>query len=150
MSETKKKKSFREIILSWGAKLLLALLILSFGVWGIGDYVTPQHSATAVATIGEIEISSHEFQSEVRQQFARLQGIFGGNFTTEQAKALGIGDSVLQSLIQQRLFAEGAKSMGLLVSNDLVSREIHDDSRFKLPGGDFNRLAFNETIQRAG
>ena len=150
MSESKKKKSFREIILSWGAKLLLALLILSFGVWGIGDYVAPQHSATAVATIGEIEISSHEFQSEVRQQFARLQGVFGGNFTTEQAKALGIGDSVLQSLIQQRLFAEGAKSMGLLVSNDLVSREIRDDVRFKSPAGDFNHLAFNETIQRAG
>ncbi len=150
MSETKKQKTFRETILSWGAKLLLALLILSFGVWGIGDYVAPQHNQSAVATIGEVEISSHEFQGELRQQIARLQGIFGGNFTNEQAKAMGIGNNVLQSLIQQRLFSEGAKSMGLLVSDDLVSREIRDDTRFRSPGGDFDRLAFNESIQRAG
>jgi peptidyl-prolyl cis-trans isomerase D len=150
MSETKKKKSFRETILSWGAKILLSLLVLSFGVWGIGDYVAPQQSQTAVATIGDVEISSYEFQGELRQQVARLQGIFGGNFTNEQAKAMGIGNNVLQTLIQQRLFTEGAKSMGLLVSNDLVSREIRDDARFKSPGGDFNRLTFSETIQRAG
>ncbi|MBT7956662.1 MAG: hypothetical protein HN731_15825, partial [Rhodospirillaceae bacterium] len=150
MSETKKKKSFRETILSWGAKILLSLLVLSFGVWGIGDYVAPQHSQSAVATIGEVEISSHEFQGELRQQMNRLQGIFGGNFTNEQAKAMGIGNNVLQTLIQQRLFTEGARSMGLLVSNDLVSREIRDDARFKSPGGDFNRLTFSETIQRAG
>jgi peptidyl-prolyl cis-trans isomerase D len=149
MSETK-KKTFREKLLGWGAKVLLALLILSFGVWGIGDYVAPQHGNDAVATVGETEITVLEFQNDVRQQVSRLQGIFGSNFTNEQAKSMGITGNVLQSLIQRNLFAEGAKSMGLLVSNDLVSREIRDDDRFKAQGGSFDRLRFNETIQRAG
>ena len=150
MSDTKKKKTFREAILGWGAKILLALLILSFGVWGIGDYVAPQQDAAAVATIGESEISGQEFQSEVQQQVNRLQGIFGANFTIQQAKSMGITQNVLQSLIQRNLFAEGAKSMGLLVSNDLVTREIRDDQRFKAQSGIFDRLRFTETIQRAG
>ena len=41
MAESK-KKTFREIIIGWGTKILLALLILSFGLWGIGDYITPK------------------------------------------------------------------------------------------------------------
>ncbi len=149
MSE-KKKKTFRQRLLSFGATTLLILLVLSFMVWGIGDYVSPQQGNVAVATIGESEISGQEFQNEVRLQVSRLQGIFGQSFTNEQAKAMGITDNVLQSLIQRNLFAEAAKSMGLLVSNDLVSREIKDDDRFKAQGGSFDRLRFNETIQRAG
>ena len=31
-------ENFRKKILSWGAKLLLGLLIISFALWGIGDY----------------------------------------------------------------------------------------------------------------
>jgi peptidyl-prolyl cis-trans isomerase D len=150
MSDKPKKKTFRESLLSWGAKILLALLILSFGVWGIGDYVAPQQGNAAIATVGDSEISGQEFQDEVRRQVSRLQGVFGNNFTTEQAKAMGITQNVLQSLIQRNLFAEGAKSLGLLVSNDLVSREIRDDDRFKSRGGSFDRLRFNETLQSAG
>ena len=99
MSETK-KKTFREKLLGWGAKVLLALLILSFGVWGIGDYVAPQHGNDAVATVGETEITVLEFQNDVRQQVSRLKGIFGSNFTNEQAKSMGITGNVLQSLFK--------------------------------------------------
>ncbi len=150
MSETK-KKTFREALLGWGAKILLGLLILSFGVWGIGDYVSPQSSQnTAVATVGDSEISGYEFQNEVRRQVTRMQQIFGSNFTTQQAKSMGITGNVLESLIQRNIFAEGATKMGLLASNDLVAREIRDDDRFKSPGGSFDRLRFNDAIQRAG
>lgn len=149
MSE-KKKKTFREAILGWGAKILLALLILSFGVWGIGDYVAPQSGNAAIATVGESEITGSEFSNEVRLQVNRLQRIFGSSFTNAQAKSMGITGNVLESLIQRNLFAEGAKSLGLFVSNDLVAREIRDDDQFKSQGGSFDRLLFNQTIQRAG
>lgn len=153
MSEKKKKKkkTFRETLLGWGAKVLLALLILSFGVWGIADYVAPQQNVGAVATIGEREVSNQQFSQEVRLQVRRLQGIFGNGFTNEQAKAMGIAENVLQSLIQRNLFAEGAISIGLLVSNDLVSREIRNDDRFKSQtSGSFDRNIFDQTMQNAG
>jgi len=149
MSEIK-KKTFREKILGWGAKILLALLILSFGVWGIGDYIAPQQGNDVVAKVGSSEITVQEFQGGVRRQVTRLQGIFGSNFNSEQAKSMGITNNVLESLIQRNLFAEGARSMGLLVGNDLVSREIRDDNRFKSQSGNFDRLRFNQAIQNAG
>ncbi len=145
-----KNKTFREKLLGWGAKVLLALLILSFGVWGIGDYVAPQQDDEAVATVGKSKITLASFRSEVQFQVSRLQAVLGDNFTAQKAKAMGVTENVLNSLIQRKIFAEGAKEMGLLINDDLVSREIRDDDRFKSPSGTFDRLRFNETIQRAG
>ena len=88
MSETR-KKTFRETLLGWGAKILLALLILSFGVWGIGDYVAPQQENVAIATVGESKITSAEFKNEVQFQVNRLQRVLGGDFTIERAKSIG-------------------------------------------------------------
>jgi peptidyl-prolyl cis-trans isomerase D len=149
MSE-EKQKTFREKLLGWGAKVLLALLILSFGVWGIGDYVAPKQGNDVIATVGNAEITAIEFQNELRIQINRLQGIFGNNFSNQDAKAMGVTENVLQSLIQRNLFSAGAKSMGIFVNNELVSREIRDDDRFKLADGSFDRLKFNDTLQRAG
>ena len=145
-----KKKTFRETLLSWGAKILLALLILSFGVWGIGDYVAPQQNTAAIASIGNSKITVAEFRNEVLFQVSRLQKVFGNNFTIQQAKAMGITQNVLNTLIQRKIFSEGAKEMGLIISDNLVSREIRNDDRFKSETGTFNRLRFDEIIQRAG
>jgi peptidyl-prolyl cis-trans isomerase D len=149
MSETR-KKTFRETLLGWGAKILLALLILSFGVWGIGDYVAPQQENETVATVGKSKITSAEFQNEVQFQVNRLQTVLGSDFTTERAKSMGITENVLNTLIQRNIFSEGAKKMGLIISDELVAREIQSDERFKSQSGKFDRLQFDETIQRAG
>jgi len=130
MSEVK-KKTFRERVLGWGVKILLALLILSFGVWGIGDYVAPQQGNVAIATVGGSEISIAEFQNEVQFQVSRLRAVLGDNFTAKRAQAMGVTENVLNSLIQRKIFAEGANEMGLVITDDLVSREIRDDDRFK-------------------
>ena len=145
-----KKKTFREILLGWGTKILLALLILSFGVWGIGDYVSPQQSNDVVATVGDSVITSAEFQSEVQFQVSQLQSVLGNNFTIQKAKAMGITSNVLNSLVERKVLSEGAKEMGLIISDDLVSRKIRSDDRFKSQSGNFDRFRFNETMQRAG
>ena len=145
-----KKKTFREILLGWGTKILLALLILSFGVWGIGDYVSPQQSNDVVATVGDSVITSAEFQSEVQFQVSQLQSVLGNNFTIQKAKAMGITSNVLNSLVERKVLSEGAREMGLIISDDLVSRKIRSDDRFKSQSGNFDRFRFNETMQRAG
>ena len=138
------------MLLGWGSKILLALLILSFGVWGIGDYVSPQQGKDIVANVGESVITLDEFRNEVQFQVSQLQSVLGNNFTAQKAKAMGITSNVLNSLIQRKIFSEGAKKMGLIISDDLVAQNIRNDVRFKSKGGGFDRLIFNETLQRAG
>ena len=77
--------NFREKILSWGAKLLLGLLIISFGLWGIGDYTTNTGGDDQiVAEIGGQEISSRELESQIQVSISRMREILGQNITNER------------------------------------------------------------------
>ncbi|NQV54265.1 MAG: SurA N-terminal domain-containing protein [Rhodospirillales bacterium] len=142
--------NFRKTLVSWGAKILIALLVLSFGVWGISDSITGLGGgSSSVATVGELEISSEEYSQQFERQVSRLRQAFGGQFTSEQARAMGIGNQVLSGIIRRSLFLEGARDMGLLVSSTQVAQEIKSDPRFNGAGG-FDRERFNRMIYEAG
>ena len=53
---------FRNAGKSWVAKILLMLLAGSFGVWGIQD-IFGGFNATALATVGNQEISSQQYSN---------------------------------------------------------------------------------------
>ena len=57
---------FRNAGKSWVAKILLMLLAGSFGVWGIQD-IFGGFNATALATIGNQEISGQQYSNSYRQ-----------------------------------------------------------------------------------
>lgn len=145
--------TFREKVVKWGAQLLFAMLLLSFIGWGIGDYLGYSAGARfrqGVATVGSREISTADFQREVQDQVARLRQMFGPSFNMDQAKAMGIADNVLQSMIQENLIAEGARKMGLVVDDKVVSAAIREDDQFKGAGGDFDRLKFQDALRQLG
>ena len=56
--------SLRKGAASWLAKILFALLILSFAAWGVGDYLSPDVD-DAVATVGESEIGAEGVQARI-------------------------------------------------------------------------------------
>ena len=117
--------NFREKILSWGAKLLLGLLIISFGLWGIGDYTTNTGGDDQiVAEIGGQEISSRELESQIQVSISRMREVLGQNITNEQALAFGIVDQTLNGMVQEIIFSEGARNTGLIISDDLLNQEI--------------------------
>jgi len=143
--------NFREKILSWGAKLLLGLLIISFGLWGIGDYTTnPGGDDQIVAEIGGQEISSRELESQIQVSISRMREILGQNITNEQALSLGIVDQTLNGMVQETIFAEGASNTGLIISDDLLNQEIRGDKQFNNRAGQFDRNVFQQSINRAG
>ena len=59
--------SMRGAAKSWVAKLLIGMLAVSFGVWGIAD-VFRAHSTGALATVGSQEISGEQFNRAFQQK----------------------------------------------------------------------------------
>lgn len=144
--------TFRTKIVKWGAQLLFLLLMLSFVAWGIGDYIGYRGpgSNQTVAQVGSRAISAREFQREMQDQIARMRQMLGEGFTIEQARAMGIDDSVLQSMIQDALFSEGARRLGLVVDDSVVSQEIRADPSFQTTTGGFDRVQFESALRQAG
>ncbi|MCD6075754.1 MAG: hypothetical protein K0Q70_2637 [Rhodospirillales bacterium] len=144
---------FREKIVKWGAQLLFVLLILSFVAWGIGDYIGyqgPGGGSQTVAEVGGRPILTRDFQREMQDQMGRMRQMFGDTFNIEQARAMGIEESVLQTMIQDALFSEGASRLGLVVDDSVVAQEIRSDPSFQTASGAFDRDQFNSALRQAG
>ena len=142
--------SFREKILSWGAKVLFGLLIISFGLWGIGDYnYSGSNANDAIAEVGGRAISGRELDAEVQNAMARMRRLLGQDFSDEQARALGIIDQTLDTLVRKNVFIAGAEKTGLIVNDEVLGQAIRNDDQFKT-AGQFDRQAFFQALTAAG
>lgn len=131
---------------SWVVKILFVLLILSFGIWGIGD-VFRSSTPTSVAEVGSVEIGREALDQEFRRQIERLRPMLGGNLTAEQAKQFGLLDQSLQTLIQRALFDLAAKDAGIAVGPEVVKLRIADEPAFRNQQGQFDANMFRTVLR---
>lgn len=134
---------------TWVAKILLALLVLSFAVWGIAD-VFVGGGNTSVATVGETQITSSEvqraFQNEL-DRFARENNT-SQRLTPEQGRALGIDRRVLNQLIGGAAIEAHADDMGLRLSDSTIVQNVRTDPDFQVDGK-FSREGFEMLLRQA-
>ena len=141
--------SLRKGAASWLAKILFALLILSFAAWGVGDYLSPEVD-DAVAMVGESEIGAEEFRREYSRQFNEWRRRLGGNVTPEIAAQLGLPGEVLQATVRRRLVEIEAARLGLAVGDGQVRRAIEEDPNFGGRLGGFDRALFERVLLTNG
>jgi peptidyl-prolyl cis-trans isomerase D len=128
-------------------KILFALLIASFAVWGIGDIFRDRSPAeTTVASVGSINIQADALSNAVRQRMDQFRGMFGTDFGPEQAKQLGIVNGVLDSLIQSDLLTLEQQRLGIVVDDTVVRDAIFADPHFHNSAGGFDRNLFNNIL----
>ncbi len=131
-------------------KSLLILLIISFGAWGIQDWLSPAISGNAVVTVGDQEIGPYEINRQVNQEMNRLRPLFGDQFTLQQAMGFGIVDGVINDQANQALISQGAASLGVTISDNLISQDIRNQPGFKGLAGNFDRNQFNQILASNG
>ncbi len=140
---------FRNAAKGWTAKILIGLLALSFGVWGIADVFTG-YRAGALAMVGNEEVGSEEFTRAFNQALQNLASQTGQTFTAEEARRVGIDRSVLGNLIQSAaLDAQGAK-LKLAISDAAIAQEAMDNPAFKGSGGKFDPTLFRRFLEQRG
>ncbi len=127
-------------------KLLMGLLMLTFGLWGIGDIFRNWTADTSVAKVGGKEISADELSKVMRDQLARLRDVLGNDVDMDQAKKLGIVDSALRSLINSDLVDLEVQRLGLQMGNDAVRQAIFDNPAFKGTTGTFDRGRYQQLL----
>ena len=134
---------------SWVAKGLFFLLILSFGAWGIGDYLRPDPAAPA-AEVGDLAISRDELNRDFNRQLEQLRQRFGNAIDRETAARLGLVDQALNQAIDRRLLELEARELGVRVSDDIVRDRILQEPAFTTATGEFNRVRFEQTLFNNG
>lgn len=131
-------------------KALAGVLILSFAAWGIEDVIGTSASELSVATVGKQDIPPLEFEYELARETQRLRQTFGGQLSEEQLLAFGIGNGVLQRMINEQAVSMTSAKMGLRVSDDQVTRSIQGDPIFHGFDKQFSRQRFYEVMRSIG
>ena len=117
---------------------MIALLILSFAVWGIADYITGGAGGGALATVGTKEITADEFQRAFGNELNALSRQAGRRITYEQARAVGLDSRVLSQLIGSSAVEAHAQELGLALSDETVADGLKSDPNFQ-NAGSFDR-----------
>jgi peptidyl-prolyl cis-trans isomerase D len=139
---------FRNAGKSWVAKVLLLLLAGSFGVWGIQD-IFGGFNATALATVGDQEISGQQYTNSYRKAMQSLTQQTGQNLTAEDARRMGIDRSILNSLIQSAAIDAQASDLKLNISKQLIAEEAKGNPAFQ-SNGKFDPQLFARILQQNG
>src|SRR6201747_2642598 len=92
--------------------VVMGVLIISFGVWGIADIFRGFGQST-LAKIGRTEISTEQFRQLYTEKLQQIGRQFGRPLTMDQARALGIDRSVLQQVVAEAAFDDNARQLGL-------------------------------------
>ena len=131
------------------AKILLILLVASFGVWGVSASLFSNTSDTVVA-VGDQTVSSSDFAFAYQRQVSDMSSRFGMQLTTEQARAFGIEAQVFSQLAAGAALDQLAADMNLGLSQDRLAQLIADDPAFKNAAGSFDRGLFSSRLRSAG
>src|SRR4051812_6822676 len=116
-------RGMRKASSNWLGKTIMAVvmgvLIISFGVWGIAD-IFKGFGQSTLATVGHTEISINEFRQLYTDKLQQIGRQFGRPLTSDQARAFGVDRQVLQQVIAETALDEDARRKGLGVYGAVV------------------------------
>lgn len=141
-------QAIRDRVTGIVAIFVLGLLAVPFLFFGMESYMgaVPQD---AVATVGDAEISTSEFQTSFaryRQQLRQEQGDQYNEIATNQP---AVRREHLEGMIDRLLLRQYAEEMGLAVSDREIARIIRDIPAFQIDG-QFNPDIYRQALQGAG
>ncbi len=141
--------TLRRLTSGWVVQIMMLLLVISFGVWGVAD-VFRGYGRNDIAKVGSIHLTGAEFRRRFNIALRQLSQQFGQNVTTEQAVQLGVPSRVLSQMLAEATLDDTAKTMGLSLSPDTVGRLIREDPNLHGPSGQFDRNYFAQIAQAQG
>ena len=131
---------------SFVIKILFALLVLSFAIWGIGNTFFMKRASNVVADIGGREITVRELDTAFRNELERLHRF---NIDAQQARQLGVLDQVLERLVSGTIFDEAAQKMGMTVSQTVIQQRIHSQFGKDITPAQFQTILRNNGLTEA-
>jgi peptidyl-prolyl cis-trans isomerase D len=108
-------------------KWSLALVVLTFVVFYIPDFLTPGIGASPSEVIAEVEgepITVGQFQRRYNAQVTAYRNAYGGQLNDQLLKQLGIDRQILNQLVDEEAMVAEARKQGLTVSDAEIRERI--------------------------
>lgn len=124
---------FRRKAQSPTLQVTILIIILVFIFWGVGRNDSNKGQNT-VATVNDEAIPFREYQKQYDQTMNSMRDQFGGAIPSGLLEQLNVKQQVINKLVQSTLLRQGAKKVGLHVSDQELQNAIKDMEAFKNNG----------------
>ena len=131
------------------AKILFAILVMSFAIWGIGP-VFRNYGVGSLAKVGSKEISVQDFQRSFQNELRLISHQAGQHISVEQARAAGLDRRILAQQMAWAAVESHAAKLDLALSDEKLADAIKSDPAFKGPDGKFSRLNLENILNQLG
>ncbi len=133
----------------WVAKILFVLLILSFGAWGIVDYLRPDPDPVVIR-VGDTEVRQSLVRSQFTSAVERLRQRVGSTVTNELALSMGLDQQVIDGIVDQQVMSRQAQSLGLSTTEGMLRSAVMQDPNFQGVTGTFDKVRYEQILFRSG
>ena len=138
------KKSQLSKAFVWLILILIMIGLVGFGATGLSG------TARSIGHVGDTAIDINRYAREMNNEMRAFQAQTGQSLTFAQAQAVGLDRAVLQRLISTAALEDEASNIGISVGDEEVGRQVLATPAFQGINGQFDRDAYEFTLEQAG
>ena len=128
-------QAIRDRITGWIAWVIVALIAVTFALWGVDSYLRDDRGAFA-AKVDGVEITEAALGQAMQRQRVQMQRLLGDDYAPGMIDETLLRSSALEGLIQRALLMQMAEKEGFAISDQLLAAriqaipELHQDGVF--------------------
>ncbi|MEM7212016.1 MAG: peptidylprolyl isomerase, partial [Pseudomonadota bacterium] len=142
-------EALRRFVKSWVAKALLALLILSFAVWGIEGVFSGSTNPT-IARVGSEQLDAQRLINAVIRQQNQISRQRQQLISLAELREAEVDEAALQAMIRDATFESELKSLQLAVPAEAVRENIRVNPAFLDGQGQFSQFTYQSRLSQEG
>jgi peptidyl-prolyl cis-trans isomerase D len=136
---------FRRAMNSWVTLAFLALILAAFVITGFTSWTTGQQGS-ALAKIGNTEVSASDLRDQIKRQVDRIQQEQPTMNTEAFVKGGGL-EAVFRFLLQRASVMETMNDLGIVAGREQLKATINAYPEFKI-GDQFSKTKYEQTLQQ--
>ena len=123
---------------------LLFVGLIGFGSAGLNG------GLRSIGSVGDKDLPVQSYANAITEQINALSAQFGVPITFAQAQQFGLPQGVLNQLVAERTIDNEAAQLGISAGDALVLEQILQASAFRGIDGEFDREAYNFSLNNRG
>ncbi|MFO7542596.1 MAG: SurA N-terminal domain-containing protein [Thiobacillus sp.] len=133
----------------WIAKVILALVAVTFALFGVDSYMSGDRSGGVVAEVGDVGISREELSREIQAQSDRMREALGPAFDPAVTETMTFRKEVLDSLIERKALLQDAQKLKFLTPDAYIASVLSQIPAFQ-QDGKFSQQRYEAALRQNG
>ncbi len=142
-------EAIRKHAKGWLAKVILALIAITFALFGVDSYMSGDRSGGKIAEVGDVGISREELTQEIQAQSDRMRESLGPAFDSSVTETADFRRQVLDSLIERKALLQEAQKLKFLAPDAYIASVLAQIPAFQ-QDGTFSQQRYEAVLRQNG